>query len=171
MISIRTTEYNPSINADLAFKTNMFSRTNSFALFDQYGRIKVQTASMSPSGLKVSHVQSTGHYVDLIEDSAVTILLPSSGQLRVRIAAAEYRVVSNSACIFGPNARRTRAEASQTKGLFSANALMIPQARLRELVQLAGNDGAGWKGLRDVLPLASKLPQFRRLSDLSHRAV
>lgn len=166
MISIRSTEYNSASSANRAFESNMFSRTNAFALFDEKGRITVQTAELPSAGLRVSRIRSTGHFVDLEEDAAVTVLLPSSGQLRVRVAAAEYRVSPKSVCIFGPNARRTRAEAAPETGLFHANALMIPKQRLCELVHAAGDDATRLQDLPDGLPLAARLPEVRRLSDL-----
>jgi AraC-like DNA-binding protein len=163
MISIRTTEYNAAQAVDQAFESNLFSRTNAFALLGENGRIKVETATLSPRGLKVSRIRSTGHLVDLAEETSVTLLLPASGQLRVRVAAAEYRVAPKSVCIFSPNTRRTRAEAPPDTGLFHAKVLMIPQRRLHDLVQIA-DDGKAC--LPDVLPLVGKLAAVKRLSDL-----
>jgi len=166
VISVRTTEFNTANGADRAFDSTMFSRTNAFALLDDKGRIKVETAELQSGGLKVSRVRSTGHFVDLAEETAVTVLLPQTGHLRVRVAAAEYRIASRAICIFGPNERRTRAQAPSGAGLFHANALMIPQARLRDLEQAARDPDAAWTGLPDGLPLAAKHPEVRRLSDL-----
>jgi AraC-like DNA-binding protein len=104
--------------------------------------------------------------VDLTEEAAATVLFPSSGQLRVRVAAAEYRIASTKVCIFGPSARRTRAEPPPDAGLFEARALMIPNDTLRNLVQALQDRDAQWPGLRDSLPLAARLPAVRRLSDL-----
>ncbi len=163
MISICSTEYNSASGADHAFETNMFSRTNAFALLGERGRIKVETAALTSAALRVSRVRSTGHFVDLDEETAVTVLLPSSGQLRLRVAAAEYRVAPKAVCILGPNMRRTRAEAAPDTGLFHANALMIPQRRLYELMQ-AVQDGE--TRLPDALPMAAKLGEVRRLSEL-----
>jgi AraC-like DNA-binding protein len=143
----------------------MFSQTNAFALSDDAGRIRVETAEFRPGGLRVSRVRSTGHLVDLTEEAAVTVLFPSAGQLRVRVAAAEYRIASNAACMFGPNARRTRAEAPPDAGLFHANALMIPNHALRELAQAGHDSGKRWSGLPDNMPLSPRLPEVRRLAD------
>jgi AraC-like DNA-binding protein len=144
----------------------MFSRTNAFALSDENGRIRVETAELNSSGLRVSRVRSTGHLVDLTEEALATVLFPSSGQLRVRVAAAEYRIAPRTLCIFGPNARRTRAQAPLNAGLFNANALMIPKRRLHDLVQAGRDRDARWAGLPDSLPVSAKLPEARRLSDL-----
>jgi AraC-like DNA-binding protein len=144
----------------------MFSKTNAFALSDEEGRIRVDTAELRPGGLRVSRVRSTGHLVDLTEEAAATILFPSSGQLRVRVAAAEYRISSRAVCVFGPNARRTRAEAPRGAGLFNASALMIPNDTLRNLVRAGQDWDARWSGLPDSLPLSARLPEARRLSDL-----
>lgn len=144
----------------------MFSRTNGFALSDDQGRIRVDTAELKQGGPRVSRVLSTGHLVDLAEETAVTVLFPSTGQLRVRVAAAEYRIHSKTVCILGPNARRTRAEAPADAGPFRANALMIPYQALQDLAQ-AGRDVKGrWSGLPDGLPISERLPESRRLSDL-----
>lgn len=166
MISVRKTEFSSASGASRAYESNMFSRTNAFALLDEKGRIKVETAELQQGGIRISRVRSTGHFVDLAEDRAVTVLLPHNGQLRVRVAAAEYRIAPRSVCIFRPNARRTRAEAARETGLFHANALMIPQHRLHEMAQDAGGRAMRWPDLPDGLPLAARLPGVRRLSDL-----
>jgi AraC-like DNA-binding protein len=166
LISVRTTEFSGADSVGRAFEPNMFSRTNAFALSDAKGRIRVDTAELRPGGLRVSRVRSTGHLVDLTEEAAATVLFPSSGQLRVRVAAAEYRIASKAVCIFGPNARRTRVEAPPDAGLFHASALMIPNETLRNLVQAGQDRDARWSGLPDSLPLAARLPEVRRLSDL-----
>lgn len=166
MISVRTTEFTPAKSAKQAFESNMFSQTKSFALNDENGRITVETAELQPAGLRLSRVRSTGHFVDLTEETATTVLCPASGRLRVRVASAEYRIAPTAICIFGPNARRTRAEACKDAGLFHANALMIPHQRLRELVQAGDDHEKRWPGLPDGLPLSARHPDIRRLSDL-----
>jgi AraC-like DNA-binding protein len=143
----------------------MFSQTNAFALSDTNGRIRVDTAELRPDGLKVSRVRSTGHLVDLTEETAATMLFPSSGQLRVRVAAAEYRIAPKAVCLFGPNARRTRAEAPPDAGQFHANALIIPNRALRDLVQAGWDRDARLPGLPDGLPLPTRRTEVRRLSD------
>ena len=110
--------------------------------------------------------ESTGHLVDLTEETAATILFPSSGQLRVRVAAAEYSITPKVVCMFGPNARRTRAEAPPDAGLFHANALIIPNQTLRDLVQAGRDRDIRWPGLPDSMPISARLPEVRRLSDL-----
>ncbi len=121
---------------------------------------------MRAGGLRVSRVRSTGHLIDLTEETAVTVLFPSSGQLRVRVAAAEYRITPKAICIFGPNARRSRAEAPPEAGLFHANGLMIPHHMLRDMVQAGDDRAVRWPGLPDGVPMSASLPEARRLSDL-----
>jgi AraC-like DNA-binding protein len=166
LISVRTTEFSGADSVRQTFESNMFSRTNAFSLSSETGRIRVETAELSPGGLRVSRVLSTGHLVDLTEETAATVLFPAAGQLRVRVAAAEYRIGPKAVCIFGPNARRTRAEAPTDARLFQANALMIPNHALRNLLQAGRDRDAGWPALPDSLPLAATLPEARRLSDL-----
>lgn len=144
----------------------MFSQTNAFALSYEKGRIRVETSELQSGGLKVSRVRSTGHLVDLTEAAATTVLFPSSGLLRVRVAAAEYRIAPKAVVIFGPNARRTRAEAPRDTGLFHANALMIPNQTLQDLIQACRDCDARWPGLPDSMPISTRLPEVRRLSDL-----
>jgi AraC-like DNA-binding protein len=164
--SVRKTEFIGADNLGRMFETNMFSRTNAFALADENGRIRVETAELQPGGLRVSRVRSTGHLVDLSEETAVTVLLPSSGQLRVRVGAAENRITSNAVCILGPNARRTRAEAAPDTARFHAHALMIPSQMLHDLVQAGRDHAERWSGLPDSLPLSARRPEVRRLSTL-----
>jgi AraC-like DNA-binding protein len=166
MLSIRTTEYRPDRKVGDAFEPNMFGATNAFALTHENGHIRVDTAELRAGGLKVSRVRSTGHMVDLTEERAATVLFPRSGQLRVRVAAAEYRISPKGACIFAPNSRRTRAEAPAQVGVFQANALMIPNTALRELVSVSRDDSTSWSGLQDGLPISAKLAGSLRLAEL-----
>lgn len=166
LISVRTTEFRGADSVGRTFESNMFSRTNAFALSDEKGRIRVDTAELRLGGPKVSRVQSTGHVVDLTEETAATMLFPSSGQLRVRVSAAEFRISPKAVCLFGPNARRTRAEAPPDAGLFQANALIISNRALRDLVQASLNHDKRWPGLPDSMPIFAALPEVRRLSDL-----
>ncbi len=167
MVAIRTTEFIGAKSALQTFESNMFSRTNAFALSDEKGRIRVETAELEPGGLKVSRVRSTGHSVDLTEDQSATLLVPLSGKLRVRVSTAEYRLGQASVCVFGPTSRRTRAEApAGGTGLFHANALMLPTARLHDLIEAQVDRNLRWSGLPDALPVSAKLPEVRRLSDL-----
>ena len=166
MIPLRTTEFGGADTAEHAFESNMFSRTNAFALSDEKGRIRVDTAELRLGGPKISRVRSTGHVVDLTEETAATMLFPSSGQLRVRVSAAEYRIAPKAVCIFGPNSRRTRAEAPPDAGLFHANALIIPNRALRALVHAGLDHDTRWPGLPDCMPISATLPEVRRLSDL-----
>lgn len=165
MISVRTTEFNGADSVGRTFESNMFSLTNAFALSDEKGRIRVDTAELRPGGPKVSRVRSTGHLVDLTEETAATMLFPASGQLRVRVSAAEYRIAPKAVCMFGPNARRTRAEAPPNAGLFHANALIIPNRALRDLVQAGRDRDTRCPSLPDGMPISARLPEVRRLSD------
>jgi AraC-like DNA-binding protein len=144
----------------------MFSRTNAFALTNELGRVRVDTAELRPNGPRISRVLSTGHVVDLTEDKAVTVLVPAAGQLRVRVAAAEYRITQRSVCLFGPTARRTRTEAPRPAGLFHANALMIPFERLRHLMRMAHERELPWSELPDGLPVLASRPEVRRLTSI-----
>lgn len=144
----------------------MFSRTNAFALNDEIGRIRVDTAELMPRGPEISRVLSTGHVVDLTEDKAVTVLVPAAGQLRVRVAAAEYRIRQRSVCMFGPSARRTRTEPPRQAGLFHANALMIPFERLRDLMRIAHDRELRSSELPDGLPVAAGRAEVTRLTGI-----
>jgi AraC-like DNA-binding protein len=167
LIPVRTTEFSGCGSVDRTFEPNMFSQTNGFSLSDAKGRIRVDTAELQPGGLRVSRVRSTGHMVDLTEETAVTALFPSSGEIRARVAAADYRVTPQSVCIFGPNSRRTRtAPPRGGDTLFHANALMIPRQMLHDLVEAGLDRDARWAGLTDCLPLSARLPELRRMSDL-----
>jgi AraC-like DNA-binding protein len=165
-IYVRTTEFSGADSVGRAFESNMFSQTNAFALADENGRIRVETAELVPGGPKVSRVRSTGHLVDLTEETAATLLFPQSGELRVRVSAAEYRITPNAVCVFGPNARRTRTESSRSGEMFQTLALTLPSQALRDLVQAGWSQHAPSQGLLDGLPLSARLPEARRLADL-----
>lgn len=166
MVSVRTTEFRGSVNCAGTFESNMFSRTNAFALTDELGRVRVDTAELRPDGPRLSRVLSTGHVVHLTEDKAVTVLVPAAGQLRVRVAAAEYRITQKSVCLFGPTARRTRTEAPRSAGLFHANALMIPLDRLRDLMRIAHEWDLPWSDFPDGLPVVASRPEVMRLTGI-----
>lgn len=166
MVSVRTTEFRGSVNGAGTFESNMFSRTNAFALTDELGRVRVDTAELRPDGPRLSRVLSTGHVVHLTEDKAVTVLVPAAGQLRVRVAAAEYRITQKSVCLFGPTARRTRTEAPRSAGLFHANALMLPLDRLRDLMRIAHEWDLPWSDLPDGLPVVASRPEVMRLTGI-----
>ena len=165
LISVRTTEFSGADSVGKAFESVMFGRTNAFTLSDEEGRVRIETAELRQNGPKVCRVKSTGHFVDLEEETATTILFPVAGQLRVRVAAADFRITPSSICVFGPNARRTRTEAPRSAELFHANALLIPHKALSGLLQ-ADDAGARWAGLPDGLPISAKSTEVRRLSDL-----
>lgn len=166
MISVRKTKFGGADSVGRAFESNMFSQTNAFALADENGRITVETAELRSGGPKVSRVRSTGHLVDLTEETAATLLFPLSGELRVRVSAAEYRITPNAVGVFGPNARRTRTESSRLGEVFHAHALMVPRQVLRDLVQAGRDRVTPFQGMQDALPLSARLPEARRLADL-----
>jgi AraC-like DNA-binding protein len=166
LISVRTTEFRGSVNGAGTFESNMFSQTNAFALTNELGRVRVDTAELRSDGPRISRVLSTGHVVDLTEDKAVTVLVPASGQLRVRVGAAEYKVTQRSVCIFGPTARRTRTEAPRSAALFRADALMIPLKRLRDLMRIAHDRDLPWSDLPDGLPAVATRPDVLRLTGI-----
>lgn len=166
MISIRSTEHSAARGTHRVYESNMFSRTNAFALLHDGGRIKVDTADLQPRGPRVSRVRSTGHVVDLTEDTAMTILLPVAGQLRLRVAAAEYHITPRALCVVRPGSRRTRADPPPGAALFQAHALMISQQTLQDHMQSLCDLDMLLSGLPDGFPLSSRSPEVRRLSDL-----
>jgi len=166
VINVRTTEFDPVGSVGSVFASNMFLRTNAFSLLHERGRVMVETAHLRPEGPSVCRVRSTGHLVDLTEETAVTVLFPVAGHLRVRVAAADFRITPQSACIFSPNARRTRAEAPGQTEMFHANALLIPYAALRDLLGSALDPSDRWAGLSDGLPVSAGMPEAQRLAAL-----
>ncbi|SEN26505.1 Helix-turn-helix domain-containing protein [Gemmobacter aquatilis] len=142
----------------------MFDQTRAFALSEGNGRIRVDTAELRRNGPRVSHVQSTGHVVEVAEETAVTLLMPRAGHLRLRVAAAEYRMTQRGGLLVAPGARRTRVDAPDGGGLFRACAVMTPWADLR--AQIADDIERDLPGLPDGLPILNSAPSYRRLSDL-----
>lgn len=166
MLSVKTTLLDPDTGNSRGFEPNMFTTTRAFALTHPKGRARVDTAELSPGGPRVSRVQSTGHFVDLIEETAITAVLPRAGRLRIRVTASEYRITPQGGLLFPPNARRTLAEAAPGGPPFRAVALMCPHARVRERLN-SDPDAAGvWRGLADGLAISAAVPGFVRLSGL-----
>jgi AraC-like DNA-binding protein len=166
VIAVTTTELSPWQTGGDMFETNMFTRTNAFALLDEGGSVRVDTAELRTDGPRISRVRSTGHLVDLTEETAVTVIVPVSGQLRVRVRAADYRVSPQKLFTFGPTARRTRTEAPRSGGMFHAHALMLSRKVLDDLMQDRLGPEARWTGLPDGLPVGAALSEARRLADL-----
>lgn len=130
----------------------MFTATNALRLMDKGGSIRVDMADFSAGGLRVSRVTSTGHRVDLTEESNVTLLLPQTGQVRSRVTAQDVRIRAGDAALFAPNSRRTIVERPQT-GPFRALALLVPHRRIAEHARLP-----------DVLTIDGTNSHIRRLS-------
>jgi AraC-like DNA-binding protein len=148
----RMTEFLGAHRPETRFAPNMLGQTDAFALLDGKGRIRVVTAGLHPDRLAVMPVRSTGHWDELTEDGVVTVLVPSSGQLRVRGAAAADHLAAGSVCLVRPDAGRMRIGPPAPSDLFHAGALMIPIRTLQDLVQAGRDDALRWLGLPEAAP-------------------
>ncbi|EEW24277.1 helix-turn-helix transcriptional regulator [Rhodobacter ferrooxidans] len=163
MSGIRSSIYDVSKSEGCSQPSQMFSVTSGFSMLEERGKLRVETADFGAVGARVSRVTSTGHLVDLTEHVHVTLLLPQSGQVKSQVAAKDFRVTAGSAVLFAPNSRRTRVERPQV-GSFQALVLMVQQARVVELLDIAARDGKPRVSVPDALAISGTNPHIRRLS-------
>lgn len=132
------------------------------------GFVDTWLRTIEGSDIVIGSVRSSGHVIDLREADRLTILLPRTGRLRVRIGATEHGVTPGSPMAFRPGERTTEAIAGHS-GLFAATTLQIPAARVRDLAEAAQLPLQGVLGL-DALALrgridATVLQGLKRLTD------
>lgn len=166
MLALRTTTYGRDASPGRAFEPSMFTSTNAFRLSHENGFVRVDTAQVRTSGMRVGRVQSTGHLVDLTEDHAATFLFPRAGRLRVRVAASEFRITPQGAMLFAPNSRRTQVVAPSPDKMFDAVMVMTPLAELQAQINADPDTAGQFRGLSDGIALSAKVPGYARLSDL-----
>lgn len=119
-----------------AFRSILFSRTESFSFDRGQGRLLTEQLRLGSSGIRVGRVQSTGHRIALSEDQNVTILFPKSGSLAVQIGRNEATIGSGQSGRLMPSARTTQARPEG--GKFEALVLMIPKEGLAGIAAEAG---------------------------------
>lgn len=119
-----------------AFRSILFSRTDSFSFDRGEGRLLTEHLRLGSSGIRVGRVRSTGHRIALSEEQNVTILFPRKGSLAVQIGRNEATIGAGQGGRLMPSARTTQARPEG--GEFEALVLMIPKEGLAGIAAEAG---------------------------------
>jgi AraC-like DNA-binding protein len=114
----------------------MFTESRRLAISGSAGFLRTRLKTIEGTDVVIGSVQSTGHVIELREANRLTILLPRSGRLRVRIGAVEHAVTPGSPMAFGVGERTTEAIAGRS-GQFAAATLQVPIGRMVALAEAA----------------------------------
>jgi AraC-like DNA-binding protein len=115
----------------------MFTETRRLSVHRAAGLVSTRLRVIEGTDLEIGSVLSTGHRIELREADRLTILLPRSGQLRVRVGAKEHGVTPQSPMAVGAGERATEAIAGRS-GRFAATTLQVPIGRMLALTEKAG---------------------------------
>jgi AraC-like DNA-binding protein len=118
----------------------LFTESRRMAVSDAAGFVSTRLKMIEGTDLAIGSVLSTGHRIELREADKLTILLPRSGRLRVRVGATEHGVTPESPMAVGAGERATEAIAGRS-GRFAATTLQVPIGRMLALAEKAGLPG------------------------------
>lgn len=116
--------------------TILFTESRRLAVSAAAGFVSTRLKMIEGTDLAIGSVLSTGHLIELREADRLTILLPRSGRLRVRIGEAEHGVTPGKPMAFGAGERTTEAFAGRS-GRFVATTLQVPFRRMAALAEKA----------------------------------
>jgi AraC-like DNA-binding protein len=115
----------------------LFTESRRLAVSRTSGFVSTRLKMIEGTDLRIGSVLSTGHLIELREADRLTILLPRSGRLRVRIGGAEHGVTPDDPMAFVAGERTTEAIAGRS-GEFAATTLQVPINRMVALAEKAG---------------------------------
>jgi AraC-like DNA-binding protein len=115
----------------------MFTESHRLSVPGAAGFVSTRLRLIEGTDLRIGSVLSTGHRIELREADRLTILLPRSGQLRVRVGSGDHRVTPQSPVAVGAGERATEAMAGRS-GRFAATTLQLPIGRVLALAERAG---------------------------------
>jgi AraC-like DNA-binding protein len=148
-----------SADAPADFASILFTRTRDFGFADAQGRLVTEQVRLGTSGIRVSRVRSTGHWIRLTEEQDATFLFPRRGKLALRVVGTEASVDPGEAVLVRPAGRFTRVIAPESLS-FEGHVLMLPMADLRALASEVAAEAAI---ARDIVRLSGD--RARRLMD------
>ncbi|MBY6141883.1 AraC family transcriptional regulator [Leisingera daeponensis] len=90
-------------------------------------RAAVATAKLEPSGTNIVAVTSTGHDIEVNDEGSLTIMLPYSGDVSVRVQNRSFHARAGEGLAFTPSRRKTSVKAAQGRE-FAAFMLKAPVA-------------------------------------------
>lgn len=145
MLQFKTSAWKDGTKATGKYSTLPFSRTNTFHLAQvPHRRLWVAVASFNRSRLNVLKITSSGHEIDVTDEGALTITLPTHGTLEFEIEKIKRYASAGGMFVIGPSRRRTRVMRSDS-GDFEACQIKIPVStpELMELGREIHPFGAG----------------------------
>lgn len=144
----------------------MFDETHRLSVSGAAGSVTTELLRMDSIGMTLGRVQSSGHEIELKENSNVTLLIPSAGILDIRVVDRDYRADRGRPIVLRPTERRTRAS-TIVGARFRATTLQVSMDRLRMLAATMNlppetalrHDASALSGLAGKC-LARQLPQL-----------
>lgn len=104
----------------------LFSRADTFDMLDGPSRrLSVAVAALEPGSGTILGVESSGHEIEMTDDTVLTLMLPTAGRVEVDLEAQRYGAAPGQALCFAPSRRRTRVFRPAV-GDFSALMLKVP---------------------------------------------
>ena len=102
---------------------SMFDLTKQFTFTDPDNRyLKIATAAVGSAQL--SQVSSSGHKVDLVENTHFSFLVPRTGALDVTLPSGKLAAKAGESLLFSPNERST-VVLRESGRLFQASAVLV----------------------------------------------
>ncbi|WP_269390884.1 AraC family transcriptional regulator [Hoeflea alexandrii] len=163
------------------YRSLLFSAPGQFNMTRDRNRcLRVSSAQFPVIGVSLLSVVSSGHEIDLADDSFLTVMLPTRGLTKVRMDRREQVIGEGTALALGPSERWTRVDRLAHRD-FRANLAKISLKKQQRLgilpkigedpvVPIASTALAGLRGLMDYLfaDLKSSAPTLvhRPASDL-----
>lgn len=112
------------------YRSTLFSTPDTFHMSRGRNRhLRVASATFPLIGTSLLSVASSGHEIDLADDSFLTIMLPTRGVSRVRLDRQERVIVGGAALALGPSERWTQVDPQGHRD-FRANVAKIDLKRV-----------------------------------------
>ncbi len=112
------------------YRSTLFSAPDAFNMSRGRNRhLRVNSATFPLIGTSLLSVASSGHDIDLADDSFLTIMLPTRGVTRVRMDRKERVIAEGGALALGPSERWTQVDPRCNRD-FRANVAKIDLKRV-----------------------------------------
>lgn len=138
----RTQELRSDATTSEKLESVLFSRTDRFEFTSDAGRMRTEVFTLAHSPIRFSRVTSTGHEIELTEESLATFLIPTKGRLGVRVVGREYAADEGNMLALRPHRRQTTV-APAVDRRYAAHVMMLPFARVAGILPA---DGANLRG-------------------------
>ncbi len=153
------------------YRAPLFSAPDHFDMSRGTNRhLTVETATFPVIGTNLIRAASSGHEIDLTDDSFLTIMLPTRGVTRVRMDRKERIIGEGAALALGPSERWTQVDRREHKDFRAnvakvdlegaAHAKIVPNVSDDPVLPIAPDALEGFRGLMMYLfaDLSSPVP-------------